>query len=434
MADDFEAALRQGLMTLAREAVPDAPASHEALAAMRSVSPRRARRLGPRLLAAGIAVAVATASVVVALSVHSRSHTPVISSSARWMQIAPFPLAPRSAQAAVFTGHEVIVWGGRSDAAGAVAPAAGPSSPRYTLGDGAAYDVGTDRWRVLPRPPIAGRYDAVAVWTGTEMLVVGGRRDHAEPQGGIGFLPNGAAYDPAHRSWRRLPAAPVCPMFGAWTGTQLVVGGSCADIAGARPVFAAYDPVHDTWSTFPVFASATQLVAARGRLYAWSSATGRSAVFEPGPRRWRALPAIRQGHLEDSIVVAYEDRLAVIGRESGTDGGPDLGAFFFFDPRGRAWTGAASRIGPPIGGSVAVAAAGAVVWSGFGLSSVSTDPAVRRIAFANVGDAPISLDRTGESIVAIGYRRFLVWGGRLAGNEHNQTNYPTADGAILQLP
>src|SRR4029077_17066758 len=70
MPDDFEHSLRQSLAMLAREAVPDAPASLAPLSPMRAVETRRGRRLGPRLLAAGVTIAVATASVVVALSLH----------------------------------------------------------------------------------------------------------------------------------------------------------------------------------------------------------------------------------------------------------------------------------------------------------------------------------------------------------------------------
>ena len=40
-------------------------------------------------------------------------------------------MRPRSSQVGVFTGRDVIIWGGRSDAAGNVAPAQGPGTPRY---------------------------------------------------------------------------------------------------------------------------------------------------------------------------------------------------------------------------------------------------------------------------------------------------------------
>ena len=429
--DDFEPALRHGLAMLAREAVPDEPEAVAMLPPMRSVGARRERRLGPRLIAAGITIAVATASIAVALSVRGGSHTRTIAPSSSWTKIAASPLEPRSSQVAVFTGRDVIIWGGRSDSAGNVAPAAGPGTPRYSLGDGAAYDVAADRWRMLPRAPIAGRYDAVAVWTGKEMLVVGGARDHAAPQGGIAFLRDGAAYDPAHNQWRRLPEAPTCPAFGAWTGAQLIVGGTCAN----RTAFAAYDPGDNRWTALPVFASASQLVAAGERLYAWTSATGRGAVYQPDTRRWRALPAVpgTDRALQDSVAIAYRTRLAVVGREADPMGnGPDLAFAAILGPEG--WTSIASRVGSPAGDTVVAASDGAVMWSnGVSLAAETIDRPMRGFSLVNVEDAPISLERLGESIVGIGYRRFLVWGGRLAGTRTDPTNRPTADGAIVQV-
>jgi hypothetical protein len=425
--DDFEQTLRTGLATLAREAVPDAPASLPTLPPMRTAPSRSERRIGPRLLAAGIAIAVATASVVVALAVHGTSHTPIVEPTAQWTKVTPSPLSPRSSQIAVFTGRDVIVWGGRSDSAGNVAPAIGPNSPRYTLADGAAYDVPADRWRVLPPAPIAGRYDAVAGWTGTEMLVVGGQREGGLPR-------DGAAYNPSTRRWRVIPDAPTCPTFGTWTGTQLIVGGACTN----GVTFAAYNPVRNRWERFPAFASATQLVAAGGRLYAWASATARGAVYDAHARRWRTMPAMTDSSnpLQDSVAVAYRDRVVVVGRDADPPfGGADAGRIALLGPQG--WTSSAEGTeGPPLVGSVVASANGAVVWSSaMSLAAVTIDPTVRSFSFENVGDgAPIQLDRLGESLVGIGYRRFMVWGGRLAGTAQDPTNRPTADGAIVRLP
>jgi hypothetical protein len=332
----------------------------------------------------------------------------------------------------VFSGRDVIIWGGRSDASTNITPGSA-GTPSYALGDGAAYDVRADSWRVLPGAPISARFDAVAVWTGHEMLVVGGRRDHARPQGGIAFLRDGAAYDPATRRWRRIPDAPTCPAIGTWTGTRLVVGGTCADIGGSRPAFAEFDPVRNRWSSLPVVASATQLVAAGGHLYAWSAATGRGAIYEPGPRRWRSLPGLPEEGPQDTLAVAYEHRLAVVARMTVAQH-PDSGGSFVFDPTARSWTGAASAVGPPLLGSVASAAPGAVLWSSAdSLAAETIDRAMRSFSLISVGDAPIRLDRLGESIVGVGYRRFLVWGGRLGGTASDPTNRPTADGAIVQV-
>ena len=77
-----------------------------------------------------------------------------------WRRLAAGPLSPRVRHSGVWTGDELVIWGG------------GPFG-RRPLADGAA-DPAADRWRWLPPAPLAGRSGHAAVWTGTELLVWGG--------------------------------------------------------------------------------------------------------------------------------------------------------------------------------------------------------------------------------------------------------------------
>jgi hypothetical protein len=54
----------------------------------------------------------------------------------------------------------LLIWGGT------------PGTYNNFFADGAAYDPATDRWHRLA--PSSGRFASGAVWTGTEMLVWGG--------------------------------------------------------------------------------------------------------------------------------------------------------------------------------------------------------------------------------------------------------------------
>lgn len=104
-----------------------------------------------------------------------------------WTALPSAPLTPRRGAAAVWTGREVVVWGGR-DASGHRA-------------DGAALDLAAGTWRSLPLAPIAGRSGATAVWTGGDVVVVGGT-DAGGPRR------DAAAYDPSRDRWRALPSLP----------------------------------------------------------------------------------------------------------------------------------------------------------------------------------------------------------------------------------
>src|SRR5207237_7802454 len=83
-----------------------------------------------------------------------------------WRRLPAAPLRSRHGASAVWTGREMIVWGG--------AWRAGNAS--IWLDDGAAYDPAGDRWRRLASSPLAPRSEAVIAWTGKEVLVWGGQK------------------------------------------------------------------------------------------------------------------------------------------------------------------------------------------------------------------------------------------------------------------
>jgi hypothetical protein len=113
----------------------------------------------------------------------------------RWRVLPAAPLSPRSGQAAVWTGHELLIWGGYNSA-------------EQLTADGAAYDPSSNSWRMLPAAPMSARTDAFAVWTGSQAIFLGGHADvFNETAGNDG---DGASFDPVSDTWRHL-AAPYAP-------------------------------------------------------------------------------------------------------------------------------------------------------------------------------------------------------------------------------
>jgi hypothetical protein len=147
-----------------------------------------------------------------------------------WREIAPAPLSSRQWLPLAWTGSEVIAWGG--------------SSISRSVADGAAYDPVTDSWRKLPRAPLRGRHLHSATWTGTEAIFFGGQDYHRS-------FADGAAYDPVADSWRKLPRSPIKPRFdhaAVWTGDALLVFGGTWDSGHiALGDGAAYDPASNRW-------------------------------------------------------------------------------------------------------------------------------------------------------------------------------------------
>ncbi len=101
----------------------------------------------------------------------------------RWRRL-PAMESSRMDHTAVWTGRDLLVWGGRTLRTGSwTAPA-----------HGLAYDPASNRWSALPKSPLRGRSGHVAVWTGTQMLIWGGYpARQTDPQQ---HFVDGAAYTP----------------------------------------------------------------------------------------------------------------------------------------------------------------------------------------------------------------------------------------------
>jgi hypothetical protein len=157
---------------------------------------------------------------------------PSAGTSPSWRPLSKAPIPGRIAQSAVWTGSEMIVWGG-----------VGGGGERS---DGAAYNPATRKWRRIAPSPSGvrggGGLRSVAAWTGSEMVVWAGN----SPDGPAG----GAAYNPRTDTWRRLPKGPLGIREGyapVWTGTEmLIVGGNRGDTI-ARPTAAAVNPRTGSW-------------------------------------------------------------------------------------------------------------------------------------------------------------------------------------------
>ena len=70
----------------------------------------------------------------------------------------------RAGFAAVWTGHQVLIWGSLT----------GPYTNQKVPPHGVAYNPAADRWSALPISPLRGRDMPAAVWTGRQMVVWGG--------------------------------------------------------------------------------------------------------------------------------------------------------------------------------------------------------------------------------------------------------------------
>ena len=158
--------------------------------------------------------------------------------SQSWHGLSTSPLAPREGQVAVWTGSRMLIWSGRNEVA--------------TVMDGALYDPVSDVWTLLPTSGApATRSGAVGLWTGDRLLVWGGERNGTYLGGGaqLRFV-NG---EPMSK-WQeiRIPGEPSSRAHhtAVWTGTQMLVWGGVND-GGQLGDGAAYDPLKNVWTPLP---------------------------------------------------------------------------------------------------------------------------------------------------------------------------------------
>ncbi len=137
----------------------------------------------------------------------------------------------RAVHTAVWTGSEMIVWGG--------------ADGTILLNTGGRYNPSADTWTATSTAGAPeGRTAHTAVWTGSRMIVWGGATDTS-------FLNTGGRYDPSADTWTATSTtnAPEGRQLhtSVWTGSQMIVWGG-ADSSILLNTGGRYNPSADTWT------------------------------------------------------------------------------------------------------------------------------------------------------------------------------------------
>jgi len=177
---------------------------------------------------------------------------------------------------------------------------------------------GHGSWEELPTPPLSPRAHALAVWTGSGVIVIGGEADPCPPGADCASAPqelrDGAAYDPRTDSWHAIPSAPV----PVGPGDRLLAADGVVVLRhwqqhGSR--WFTYEPDHNRWSRIGnVPRGARDLPSAYGsKVYALVGR--RVAVYDVRSFRWTLLPRDRrQPPMTNRRVTATPEGPVVTGR------------------------------------------------------------------------------------------------------------------------
>ena len=212
--------------------------------------------------------------------------------------------AARRWHTAVWTGSEMIVWGGYG-------------SNGSNLNTGGRYNPSTDSWTATSTDSApAARNRHTAVWTGSKMIVWGGYVP------GTGDSNTGGRYSPGTDSWTatnttNAPDAREVPT-AVWTGSEMIVWGGigssgylntggryCAQSGAPSPTPTATPCASiGAWTeqaSYPIATSGHAVVSVGGNVYSFGGIVNNAAItnaykYSPATNTWTPiapLPAPR---------------------------------------------------------------------------------------------------------------------------------------------
>jgi N-acetylneuraminic acid mutarotase len=240
----------------------------------------------------------------------------------------------------VWTGSEVLVWGGED-------------ASLVALNTGSRYNPVADTWAAITTASApAGRFAAAAVWAAEasppRMLVWGGGDRFT---GSYVYPALGGAYNPANDTWSPISTTsqptPRASHTFVWTGAKLVVWGGYSAPTAPWTYYndgGLYDPSSGTW-TGTAATSLSVRYAASGvwtgsRMIVWGgyngSPLGDGALYDPVGNAWTAMTNTGAPTARNSHVAVWTGSRMIIW--SGiTTGNAVLNTGGIYDPAGNTW-------------------------------------------------------------------------------------------------
>ena len=274
---------------------------------------------------------------------------------------------PRNRHTAVWTGTEMIVWGGES-----------------STNTGGRYNPTSNSWTATNSADApTARYNHTAVWTGTTMIVWGGFAGAHTNTGGI--------YNPSTNAWTDTSVGANVPSardhhVAVWTsglGTPVMIVWGGYDGVAPRPnTGGRYDPAANTWTTtstsgVPAGREYPTAIWTGSRMIVWGGYDGAGVVstggqYDPAGNTWSTTatdgaPSARDYH----TAVWTGSRMIIWG---GHDGVNSVSSGGVYTPGGNDWATTSGVAAPPARYvHTAVWANGRmVVWGGYGAGYENT--------------------------------------------------------------
>jgi N-acetylneuraminic acid mutarotase len=328
----------------------------------------------------------------------------------------------RSGHTAVWTGSEMIIWGG-----------IGPTL--FTaFNSGGRYNPSTDSWVATSTTNApAARLGHTAVWTGSEMIIWGGT--------GFGLLNSGGRYNPGTDSWTPTSttnaASPRSGHTAVWTGSQMIVWGG----SGASPYLntgGRYNPGTNNWtatstSNAPAGRYGHTAVWANNEMIVWGGVNNGTGVdtgghYNPSTNSWTATSTTNAPDPRLNHTAVWTGTAMIIW--GGDNGGSSLktGAKYF--PGTNTWVATTMTNASEARSFHTAVWTGQemIVWGGFGGGNYLDtggryNPGTNSWTATGTANAPTG--RSGHTAVWSG-SEMIVWGGQDPGYTNTGGRYNPA--------
>ena len=254
--------------------------------------------------------------------------------------------SPRESHTAIWTGSEMIVWGGDVSIFSAFQP-------------GGRYDPVSDRWQPTStsNAPTA-RYGHTAVWTGSEMIVWGGATTN-----GV-LLGTGGRYHPLTDTWTATAANNLAPPrlkhTAVWTGNEMIVWGGTMmetnrDARRYSNTGARYDPATDSWLAMSVNGqligrelhaaiwTGSEMIVWGGEM-ASTSANGSGARYNPTTDSWLLVSTVNPPRARRQPTAVWTGTEMIIWGGLGSSGPNNTGGRY--SPTANTWTATSTNYAP----------------------------------------------------------------------------------------
>jgi N-acetylneuraminic acid mutarotase len=317
----------------------------------------------------------------------------------------------RENHTAVWTGSEMIVWGG-FNAGG--------------LNTGGRYNPSTDSWTAtsITNAPEGRSFYYTAVWTGSEMIIWGGKNAR-----GITDLNTGGRYNPTTNSWRATSTTnaltPRSHHTAVWTGSEMIVWGGRDHSFAVLNTGGRYNPSTDRWTatrrtTAPAARDYHTAVWTGSEMIIWGGFDSSSTVlntggrYNPGTNTWTPTSTTNAPTARRLHTAIWTGSEMIIWGGSTESGGGNTGGRY--NPSTNSWIAASGTNAPyKSSGHTAVwSGSEMIVWGGVGYSGLENtggryDPGTNTWTATSTTNAPSA--REDHTAVWTG-SEVIVWGGQ----------------------